>query len=481
MDYLLNLIDNTTSHYNDKDNEFMQTDVDLTNIKNIINIAETNPLYKYEFITLLDDDFISLMVDQVQEESKRKTFLASLLYLKKLMQVNKDLEEKILLNENQQQEIHKLLEIMKHYVNERDYANSEQRSINNIYRNNVIDLKRKIEQKEILNKTDYESIGYLLSKEPDEKYSEILSVVNRYNLVLLQGNKDETENNSDALVVNEIERGETDINRNDKILRDYKINVSNFRKKYPAFFVESFQSNNCKIQLLKDNKIDIKDVFNYAPKLLLCPFYLLEKNMTIMKSYGFDLSCEEDKSNYIVLGTGNLDLALDYFIELGYNDFIHKDINNCLKNLRALIIKRIYYAYKNNINIWRIDGTNFEMLNNRQKNDKYDKLIREKASALDEENIDVLITKYPILEGLDAGHRAYIFKDSYNAAIKRKTELIFGNKIISRIKTYSLFKILVDNNVNVQEALLYALSYNTILDQSEYDNLKSVVYFREAR
>ena len=40
---------------------------------------------------------------------------------------------------------------------------------------------------------------------------------------------------------------------------------------------------------------------------------------------------------------------------------------------------------------------------------------------------------------------------------------------------------LVDNNVNVQEALLYALSYNTILDQSEYDNLKSVVYFKEAR
>ena len=116
------------------------------------------------------------------------------------------------------------------------------------------------------------------------------------------------------------------------------------------------------------------------------------------------------------------------------------------------------------------------MLSNREKNKDYDKLIREQATAL-----DALISKYPILECIDASHRAYIFKDSYNAAIKRKTELIFGNKIISRIKTYSLFKVLVENNVNVQEALLYALSYNTILDQSEYDNLKSVVYFKEAR
>ena len=315
----------------------------------------------------------------------------------------------------------------------------------------------------------------MLSKESDDKYSELMSAVNRYNLILLQGN------NVSVNQVNDVEQNDDDINHNDRLLSKFDVNVKKFKKEYPVFFLESYQVNNRKMDLLEDNGIDINEVLKHAPKLLLSPYYLLEKNMTIMKSYGFDLSCEEDKSNYVVLGTGNLDLALDYFIELGYNDFIHKDVKNCLKNLRALIIKRIYYAYKNKINIWRIDGTNVEMLSNREKNKDYDKLIREQATALDEETIDVLISKYPILEGIDASHRAYIFKDSYNAAIKRKTELIFGNKIISRIKTYSLFKVLVDNNVNVQEALLYALSYNTILDQSEYDNLKSVVYFKEAR
>ncbi len=475
MDYLLHLIDETTSHYDDKDNEYMQNDVNLTNIKNVIKLADSDPLYKYEFITLLGDDFLSLMVDQVQEESERESFLASLLYLKKLMKINKEMADKITLNDNQQKEILKLLEIMKQYVNEKEYSNSEQRSLNGVYKKNILKLKRKLEEKEVLNKTDYESVGYLLSKESDDKYSKLMSAVNRYNLILLQGN------NVSVNQVNNIEQNDDDINYNDKLLSKFDVNVKKFKKEYPAFFLESYQVNNRKMDLLEDNGIDIDEVLKHAPKLLLSPYYLLEKNMTIMKSYGFDLSCEEDKSNYVVLGTGNLDLALDYFIELGYNDFIHKDVKNCLKNLRALIIKRIYYAYKNKINIWRIDGTNVEMLSNREKNKDYDKLIREQATALDEETIDVLISKYPILEGIDVSHRAYIFKDSYNAAIKRKTELIFGNKIISRIKTYSLFKVLVENNVNVQEALLYALSYNTILDQSEYDNLKSVVYFKEAR
>ena len=475
MDYLLHLIDETTSHYDDKDNEYMQNDVNLTNIKNVIKLADSDPLYKYEFITLLGDDFLSLMVDQVQEESERESFLASLLYLKKLMKINKEMADKITLNDNQQKEILKLLEIMKQYVNEKEYSNSEQRSLNGVYKKNILKLKRKLEEKEVLNKTDYESVGYLLSKESDDKYSKLMSAVNRYNLILLQGN------NVSVSQVNDAEQNDDDINHNDKLLSKFDVNVKKFKKEYPAFFLESYQVNNRKMDLLEDNGIDIDEVLKHAPKLLLSPYYLLEKNMTIMKSYGFDLSCEEDKSNYVVLGIGNLDLALDSFIELGYNDFIHKDVKNCLKNLRALIIKRIYYAYKNKINIWRIDGTNVEMLSNREKNKDYDKLIREQATALDEETIDVLISKYPILEGIDASHRAYIFKDSYNAAIKRKTELIFGNKIISRIKTYSLFKVLVENNVNVQEALLYALSYNTILDQSEYDNLKSVVYFKEAR
>ena len=475
MDYLLHLIDETTSHYDDKDNEYMQNDVNLTNIKNVIKLADSDPLYKYEFITLLGDDFLSLMVDQVQEESERESFLASLLYLKKLMKINKEMADKITLNDNQQKEILKLLEIMKQYVNEKEYSNSEQRSLNEVYKKNILKLKRKLEEKEVLNKTDYESVGYLLSKESDDKYSKLMSAVNRYNLILLQGN------NVSVSQVNYVEQNDDDINHNDRLLSKFDVNVKKFKKEYPAFFLESYQVNNRKMDLLEDNGIDIDEVLKHAPKLLLSPYYLLEKNMTIMKSYGFDLSCEEDKSNYVVLGTGNLDLALDYFIELGYNDFIHKDVKNCLKNLRALIIKRIYYAYKNKINIWRIDGTNVEMLSNREKNKDYDKLIREQATALDEETIDVLISKYPILEGIDVSHRAYIFKDSYNAAIKRKTELIFGNKIISRIKTYSLFKVLVENNVNVQEALLYALSYNTILDQSEYDNLKSVVYFKEAR
>ena len=286
MDYLLHLIDETTSHYDDKDNEYMQNDVNLTNIKNVIKLADSDPLYKYEFITLLGDDFLSLMVDQVQEESERESFLASLLYLKKLMKINKEMADKITLNDNQQEEILKLLEIMKQYVNEKEYSNSEQRSLNEVYKKNILKLKRKLEEKEVLNKTDYESVGYLLSKESDDKYSELMSAVNRYNLILLQGN------NVSVSQVNYVEQNDDDINHNDRLLSKFDVNVKKFKKEYPVFILESYQVNNRKMDLLEDNGIDINEVLKHAPKLLLSPYYLLEKNMTIMKSYGFDLSCE---------------------------------------------------------------------------------------------------------------------------------------------------------------------------------------------
>lgn len=50
------------------------------------------------------------------------------------MKINKEMADKITLNDNQQEEILKLLEIMKQYVNEKEYSNSEQRSLNEVYK-----------------------------------------------------------------------------------------------------------------------------------------------------------------------------------------------------------------------------------------------------------------------------------------------------------------------------------------------------------
>ena len=99
-----------------------------------------------------------------------------------------------------------------------------------------------------------------------------------------------------------------------------------------------------------------------------------------------------------------------------------------------------------------------------------------KKDVLDEKEIDLLIKEYPILSLLDSGMRITTFNDPYFGSIRRKTEFVFDNKIVSRIKTYSIFKCLITNGVNEQEALLYALSYNMDLNMAEYESLKKVVY-----
>lgn len=128
---------------------------------------------------------------------------------------------------------------------------------------NILKLKRKLEEKEVLNKTDYESVGYLLSKESDDKYSELMSAVNRYNLILLQGN------NVSVSQVNYVEQNDDDINHNDRLLSKFDVNVKKFKKEYPVFFLESYQVNNRKMDLLEDNGIDINEVLKHAPKYYL--------------------------------------------------------------------------------------------------------------------------------------------------------------------------------------------------------------------
>lgn len=237
------------------------------------------------------------------------------------------------------------------------------------------------------------------------------------------------------------------------------------------FLLNRYNDNLNVYNKLNDMGINANNLFKNALNVVTINNELLFKNIDVLYSYGFDLRDEEDYKSFSVLLINDLGRTLDMFIEMGYSEFIHDKPELTLRNIKSLIIKRILFAYKNNLNIW--DNVKEDSLN--KINYEYEKIIKNRK-ILNDSEINLLIKEHPILSLLDSGMRITTFNESYFASIKRKTELVFNNKIVSRIKTYSVFKALIDNKVKEENALLYALTYNMDLNEYEYDMLKKVVY-----
>lgn len=237
------------------------------------------------------------------------------------------------------------------------------------------------------------------------------------------------------------------------------------------FLLNSYNDNLNVYNKLNDIGVNANNLFKNALNVVSINNELLFKNIDVLCSYGFDLRDEEDYKSFSVLLINDLARTLDMFIEMGYSEFIHDKPELTLRNIKSLIIKRILFAYKNNLNIW--DNVKDDSPN--KINYEYEKFIKNR-NVLNDSEINLLIKEHPILSLLDSGMRITTFNESYFASIKRKTELVFNNKIVSRIKTYSVFKALIDNKVKEENALLYALTYNMDLNEYEYDMLKKVVY-----
>lgn len=302
-------------------------------------------------------------------------------------------------------------------------------------------------------KETFEIVNNVLINDYSFNKEDLDDVLKRYTAIYLDGGLDNFKKNAELITscgVNEIN----------------KAVINNV-----MFFNNNYDDNYKNYVILKEMGINADAILKDALNVFSTDFDLLCKNIKVLDSYGFDLRDEEDFKSFSVLLILDLAKAIDMFIEMGYSEYIHDKPELTLRNIKSLIIKRILFAYKNGLDMWDNYSENCPY----KKNDKYEEMIKNK-DVLDEKEIDLLIKEYPILSLLDSGMRITTFNDPYFGSIRRKTEFVFDNKIVSRIKTYSIFKCLITNGVNEQEALLYALSYNMDLNMAEYESLKKVVY-----
>lgn len=229
--------------------------------------------------------------------------------------------------------------------------------------------------------------------------------------------------------------------------------------------------------LLATNSDNLKGILEFVSKFKISNnIYLhtwiynldvndLLKNVDVLNSYGLDAYTYIDDETFTLLLNPNLPFMLDQFIEMGMDSYIYSDETQAFRKIKSLIIKRIFYAYKNNLSIWKNDNVI----------DSFEKIIQNNYLIVSEDDITGLIKKYPKLEALEEGYRLALYTNTNMAKIKRKCELVFGNKIISRLKVYSVLNCLLDAGISLKEALIYAITYNSILEPYELEKLEACV------
>ena len=190
----------------------------------------------------------------------------------------------------------------------------------------------------------------------------------------------------------------------------------------------------------------------------------IKNNLETLILYKFDIKYI-DKNTVGLLLNDNLPFILDQFIELNMVDYIYENPETSLRKVKTLIIKRLYYAFKNGLFVWK----------NNDKENIYDKYINYNYKVLSEEKIKQLIGKYPALEILEEGNRISLYTNNNLSNIKRSNELLFNRKVISRLKTYSVMSCLVENGVDAKEALLYAIRCNSYLEKFDIDEINSYI------
>jgi hypothetical protein len=255
------------------------------------------------------------------------------------------------------------------------------------------------------------------------------------------------------------------------------------------------------LDLLKQKGVNTQKLLTNSKTALRMGIERASENLDILEKYGFNIKEDTDFSSYCVLFSPNLAKYLDSFIEIGLNEYIHNSPSTILRTIRTEIIKRVHYAFSNGIEVFSRKANSYqkrisksfvskEGLNEASdeeinesleladipQNEVYDNLIENLAYPLSETEIKDLMVSYPIINDIEAKYAYVPEKEEGFGGVRRLTELNIGDITISRPKTYKIFKVLVENNVPEKEALLYALTYNSLLKETEYETLKLLVY-----
>ena len=328
-----------------------------------------------------------------------------------------------------------------------------------------------------------------------EEIDSILSILTNYN-ILEELKKDETVL-SQIISLGNSERIEEIISliKENLLVKSDELNyvLEIVIKTMPILFVKeevltSFKEN---LTFFKENKINIINLFDNYRELLIMNHEKIEENYRKIKSY--DLELNNDNVKYYLYNRNILNNIDSYIEAVGYEKgFLGRDehfdgINYIKKNPYKLneinkeVLMKLRYSSENGKKIY---GNKPGILSGEISNSKVDILtlpLEYKNSYfngeyhfLDNNQYSELKKEIDELSDFDLTLDGNINK--LDSAYKQgNLRYQFGNILVSRVKTIRLYNFLKTKNISLKNALLIALTYNTVLKMEEYDKIEKVV------
>ena len=253
---------------------------------------------------------------------------------------------------------------------------------------------------------------------------------------------------------------------------------------------EVFNSFRENIKFFKEKNINIINLFDNYREMLIMNNVILTNNYNKLSGYGFDVN--NDNVKYFLYNKNVLE-KLDYYIEaLGYEkgflgkeehfngvEYITKNPYKLNNASRDMLLK-LRYASENGIKIY---GNKPGILAGEITNPKVDiiNLTPEYLNSyfngdytfVDKGSLITLKNELNNLDNFDMTVDSNISKlDS--AYKKDDLKYQFDNNTISRIKTIRIYNYL-KNKLSEKDALIVALTYNSVLKNEEYEKIVNAV------
>ena len=154
-DYILNLIANALEDNKVKGNP---ETYDIAFLKEIVQRVSSDKEYFYSFILDLNSDLVKNITMLVEPADARDSFLASLIYLKKLIEVNAEEDVKIPLSLNQEELLYQLLELIKKIIAKDDEISDAKTKYLRKNAKRLESLNSRLKKKKQLEIEDYDLI-----------------------------------------------------------------------------------------------------------------------------------------------------------------------------------------------------------------------------------------------------------------------------------------------------------------------------------
>ena len=252
--------------------------------------------------------------------------------------------------------------------------------------------------------------------------------------------------------------------------------------------LESFKLN---LEFFKEKKLNIINLFDNYRELLIMNNDVLKDNYKKVEQYGLEIN--NDNVKYYLYNR-NIIKNIDSYIEaVGYEKgFLGRDdhfdgIEYIKKNPYKLneinknTLMKLRYSSENNQKIY---GNKPGILSGEISNPKVDIIslsdeyintyFNGNYSMIDKNEYQNLKKEIDELKDYDLTTDEVIQKldDKYkNGELRYK----FNNVLISRTKTIRLYNFLKNKNLSLKDALLIALTYNTVLKNDEYSEIEKIV------